>query len=120
MSQPQESSVHRYFPPADSFVEVRQLSAESQVVDAPHGLDARGYRHFVIRSCMPQFNEELAQELETLFPDDPGAAEELLYELCVEVNPALEIHSVNLRTPGPRVQGRPTPRSQASPAQDPL
>lgn len=120
MSQPQESSVHRYFPPADSFVEVRQLSAESQVVDAPHGLDARGYRHFVIRTCMPQFAEELAQELATLFPEDPGAAEELLYELCVEVNPALEIHSVNLRTPRPRIQSRPTPQSQTPPSLDTL
>ena len=51
---------------------------------------------------MPQFTDELADELARLFPEDPQGAEELLYDLCVEVNPSLEIHSVRLRTPGPR------------------
>jgi hypothetical protein len=119
LSQPQPSSVHRYFPLADSFVEVRQLGVETQVVDAPHGLDRVGYRRFVIRACMPQFTDEVADELAALFPEDPEGAENLLYDLCIEVNPALDIHRVNLRTPGAQAQAASRRRQVDASAGDP-
>jgi len=117
VSQPQSSSVHRYFPLADSFVEVRQLDPESTLFEAPRGLDRAGYSRFVIQTCMPQFTGELARDLEMLFPEDPATAEELLYGICVEVNPALEIHNVQLR---PRAgEPRPQPRPHEE-ERDPL
>ncbi|QDV06449.1 ATP-dependent Clp protease ATP-binding subunit ClpC [Planctomycetes bacterium Poly30] len=38
--------------------------------------------------------------LDQLFPDDPLMVEDLLYQLCVEVNPALDIHEVRLTVDG--------------------
>lgn len=98
MSQLQSSSVHRYFALADSFVEVRQFDPDATVLEAPRGMDREGYSRFVIQTCMPQFAVELVDQLESLFPEDPRVAEDLLYGICIEVNPALEINSVNLRT----------------------
>jgi ATP-dependent Clp protease ATP-binding subunit ClpC len=110
VSQPKSSSVHRYFPLADSFVEVRLFDRDAQPHDAPRGLDRAGYKRFVIRSCMPEFEGDLDPQLEALFPDDPKVAEDLLYGLCVEVNPGLEINTVALRQRGPE------PASSAAPA----
>ncbi len=98
MSYPQSSSVHRYFTLADSFVEVRQFAPETDALEAPRGLDREGYSRFVIQTCMPQFDGELLSQLEALFPEDPQIAEDLLYGICIEVNPSLEINCVNLRT----------------------
>ncbi|MFT7667339.1 MAG: ATP-dependent Clp protease ATP-binding subunit ClpA [Planctomycetota bacterium] len=110
VSQPQSSSVHRYFPLADSFVEVRCFDSEAMVVDAPQGMDREGYSRLVIQSCMPLFAIDLAQQLESLFPEAPQAAEDLLYEICIEVNPSLNINKVNLKpsTPEPRMKARKT------------
>ena len=114
MSQPKSSSIHRYFPLADSFVEVRLFDRDAQVHDAPHGLDRAGYKRFVIRSCMPEFEADLDRQLETLFPDDPKVAEDLLYALCVEVNPCLEINSVSLTHRASAAEERPQHAPQTS------
>jgi ATP-dependent Clp protease ATP-binding subunit ClpA len=97
LSQPQSSSVHRYFPLADSFLEIRQFGTDSTSLEAPTGLDQSSYRRLVVCTCMPQFAGELIEQLETLFPEDPMIAEHLLYDLCVEVNPGLDINRVQLR-----------------------
>ena len=110
MSQPKSSSVHRYFPLADSFVEVRQFEKDAPLHDAPRGLDRAGYKRFVIQTCMPEFGAELEAQLESLFPDDPKVAEDLLYGLCIEVNPALEINTVSLR---PRQDDGPQPQPRS-------
>ena len=46
---------------------------------------------------MPEFGDDVEATLEALFPEDPLMVEDLLYQLCVEVNPALDIHEVRLR-----------------------
>lgn len=97
VSQQRRTSVHRYFELADSFVEVRQIEPETVELAAPRSLDRIGYRRFVIQTCMPQFTSEVVEELQRLFPEDPLLAEDLLYDLCVEVNPGLDIHTVRLR-----------------------
>jgi ATP-dependent Clp protease ATP-binding subunit ClpC len=91
------TSVHRYFEPADSFVEVKLVSPEGFELGAPASLDRQSYRRLVIQTCMPQFDSELADNLEQLFPEDPLLAEDLLYSICVDVNPTLDIHRVRLR-----------------------
>ncbi len=99
MSHLGRSSVHRYFEPADSFVEVCLIEPEAVELSAPRSLDSRGYRRFVIQTCMPQFDLKVTQDLEQLFPEDPLLAEDLLYGLCIDVNPSLDIHKVRLREP---------------------
>ncbi|MCL4133839.1 UNVERIFIED_CONTAM: hypothetical protein GTU68_039509 [Idotea baltica] len=66
--------------------------------DAPTSLDQAGYKRLVIATCIPKFASDLVEQLAILFPEDPQIAEDLLYDLCVEVNPGLEIHRVNLRS----------------------
>ncbi|MEO2093040.1 MAG: AAA family ATPase [bacterium] len=99
MTQNQSPSVHRYFEPADSFVEIRLVDPQSVEYGAPQSLDRRGYRRFVIQTCMPQFDLEVTRDIEQLFPEDPLLAEDLLYTMCIEANPALDIHKVELRDP---------------------
>jgi hypothetical protein len=50
----------------------------------------------VIESCCPEFAEDLVGRLGEQCPHDPLAAEDLLYQLCVEVNPHFDIHTVRL------------------------
>ncbi len=61
-------------------------------------LDKAGYRRLVIGICMPEFQADVAQAIETLFPEDPLLVEDILYQLCIEINPGLSIHEVRLET----------------------
>ena len=111
-------SIHRYFELADSFVEIRVVESEAVELAAPRCLDRVSYRRFVIQTCMPQFSCEVLDQLEQLFPEDPLLAEDMLYELCVEVNPNLEIHSVRLRElNAPRPEPA-APRRERKPTRD--
>jgi ATP-dependent Clp protease ATP-binding subunit ClpC len=67
----------------------------------------------VIQTCMPEFRGDIEACLETLFPDDPLMVEDLLYQLCVDVNPSLDIHEVRLRV-DPTGSARCAPREAAS------
>ncbi|HVS09695.1 MAG TPA: hypothetical protein VMS76_07450, partial [Planctomycetota bacterium] len=92
-------SVLRYFAPADSFV--RLLVREAGELEPPRAarLDGARYRRLVIEACCPEFRGDLERRLRERCPADPRAGEELLYRLCVELNPALEIHAVQLGAP---------------------
>ncbi len=118
MSQPKSSSVHRYFPLADSFLEVRQFGTEVDTLHAPAALDSSSYKRLVVSTCMPQFAADLAQQLPMLFPEDPQIAEDRLYDLCIEVNPGLDINRVSLcptlDTPAPRTSVEHQERKQRS------
>jgi ATP-dependent Clp protease ATP-binding subunit ClpC len=89
-------SLYRYFLPADAFVRIRLCDPAARELCARPGLNGSSYRQLVIRTCCPEFQGDLAGSLERAAPLDPQAAEELLYQLCVEVNPHLDIHTVRL------------------------
>ena len=91
-----QHSVFRYFDLADSFVEIRIVDARNLSLAGKPGLDKAGYRKLVIEACMPEFRENASGTIETLFPDDPLMVEDILYQLCIEVNPQLSIHEVRL------------------------
>ncbi len=93
----QPSKVHRYFELADSFLEVRVVDREAFCSRSPAHLDRAAYRRMVIETCMPAFERDVDDRIAGLFPEDPVLAEDLLYRLCVDVNPELEIHRVALR-----------------------
>ena len=100
-----ERSVYRYFDLADSFVQILLKDPSELSIQGRPGMGRAAYRRMVIEACMPQFSPEpsggeLGDALETLFPDDPLMVEDLLYQLCVEINPALDIHEVRLSADG--------------------
>jgi ATP-dependent Clp protease ATP-binding subunit ClpC len=89
-------SVFRYFLPADSFVRILLLEAREGALAARPGLNRQVYRRLVIETCCPEYAEDLLERLGEQCPHDPLAAEDLLYQLCVEVNPHFDIHTVRL------------------------
>ncbi len=91
-----ERSVWRYFDLADCFVQILLVDESAlQLADRP-GINRAGYRRLVIDACMPEFRGDVEDAIERLFPEDPLMVEDLLYQLCIEVNPALDIHEVRL------------------------
>ena len=93
-------SLFRYFIPADAFVRILVHGPHSGALRVRPGLNRVAYRRLVIESCCPDYAGDLSGRLAEQCPHDPLAAEDLLYQLCVEVNPQLDIHSVSLAPVG--------------------
>ncbi|MDP6849553.1 MAG: AAA family ATPase [Planctomycetota bacterium] len=92
--------VYKYFDLIDGFIRVRILSDE-EAVRIPRGggddpPDRREYRHLIVDACVVGLNETVLPRVQEIYPDDAAAAEDLLYQICVDVNPRLEIHTVAL------------------------
>ncbi len=96
MKPDQTRSVHRYLLPVDAFVRIRVLERGAPPLRARPGLDRASYRSLVLEACCPEFGADPSAELARRCPEDPQAAEDLLYQLCIEVNPGLDIHTVRL------------------------
>jgi ATP-dependent Clp protease ATP-binding subunit ClpC len=103
-----KSSIFRYFAPADAFVRILVVEGEWS---AQPGLNRAAYRRLVVRNCCPEFQGDLGAQMRKHCPQDPQAAEDLLYQLCVEVNPSLDIHTVRLNP-----AGEPAARGAAEPS----
>jgi ATP-dependent Clp protease ATP-binding subunit ClpC len=89
-------SLLRYFLAADTFVRIAVHDARDRAVRPRPGLNRTSYRRLVIEACCPEYRGDLVALLREQCPEDPLAAEELLYQLCIEVNPTLDIHTVRL------------------------
>jgi ATP-dependent Clp protease ATP-binding subunit ClpC len=89
-------SLFRYFMPADTFVRILVRSPDSTALRARPGLNRVAYRRLVIEACCPEYAGDMAGRVAEQCPHDPLAAEDLLYQLCIEVNPQLDIHCVRL------------------------
>ena len=97
MSSSRTTTVFKYLDLADRFVRVRVLQPAQVNLEVDAGMNRSAYRQSVIRACMEEFGEDnLTLLLSQLHPCDPTAAEDHLYQLCVSVNPGLEIHAVSL------------------------
>ena len=92
----QSRTVHRYLLPVDAFVRIRLIERGAPPLRVRPGLDRASYRKLVLETCCPEFGPDPAAELERRCPEDPLAAQDLLYQLCIEVNPSLDIHTVRL------------------------
>ncbi len=112
----QERSVYRYFDLADCFVQIMAIEDGAFSLSERPGLGRAGYRKMVIETCMPEFRNDLDDKLGNLFPDDPLMVEDLLYQLCVEVNPALDIHEVRLTVDGSARVETPNTETEAAAA----
>ncbi len=108
-------TVHRYFELADTFVEVRVRTAAEAGIVVVAGLDRAGYRQLVLRACLPWLGSDVGAALRSVAPKDHELALERLYDICVEVNPTFNIHTVRLRstTTDPRPARRAEPAREA-------
>ncbi len=111
-------SVYRYFDLADSFLRVRVTEADALQLPEQAGLNRTSYRRLVIQACIPEFGEDIETSIASLFPEDPLLVEDLLYQLCVEINPGLDIHQVRLSANDEPAAERPVTRSRNAPASD--
>ncbi|MFO1009686.1 MAG: AAA family ATPase [Planctomycetota bacterium] len=97
MNTSKSRSVYRYFEPADAFVQILVCDGSALDVASSSGLNRASYRRLVVQTCCPELRADFKARLEAWMPEDPLLAEDLLYQLCVEVNPSLDIHTVRLR-----------------------
>ena len=97
MNPVRSRSVYRYFIPADTFVQILVCEAGRRAARAagpePRRLPAARDPHLHARSSARTARAARSRRC----PDDPLVREDLLYQLCVEVNPQLDIHTVRLR-----------------------
>ncbi|MFQ5749342.1 MAG: hypothetical protein ACE5H3_07795, partial [Planctomycetota bacterium] len=94
------SVVYKYFDLIDGFIRVRVLP-EDQPLPVPRGQhrsppDRREYRRLVVHNCVLELDDFVLPKVRQIYPEDAAAAEDLLYQICVDVNPRLEIHTVAL------------------------
>lgn len=96
MNHDEHSLVLKYFDLLDEFVRVRVL----QDLEFSEVLDGRlrnksEYRQAVIANCLPDHAALIAEKLRLLEDEyDPLTIEDLLYQVCIDVNPGFEIHQV--------------------------
>ena len=88
----------KYFDLIDEFIKVRCCSDDllQELHQAPI-TNKSDYRHRVVRSCVPSFETEVLGAVRRMDEGyDPEIVEELLYQICIDVNPSLEIHQVSI------------------------
>ena len=106
-----EPAVFKYLELADRFVRVAVVEPSAVAGSIQPGTTRSQYRREVIQACMEEFRRDLLAKLEALHPGAPQAAEDLLYQLCVAVNPELEIHAVSVRSEEPNASAERAPSS---------
>ena len=86
--------VLKYFDPVDSFVKIRHFTADevTQLLRTARITDRRSYVGLVVNACVLGLTERHLEHTEEL------------YQLCVEVNPPLEIHRVAIEAVEPSSQ----------------
>jgi ATP-dependent Clp protease ATP-binding subunit ClpA len=101
LKHPGAAFVIKYFDLIDEFIRVRCCSDELlQELHAAPIVNKSDYRQRVVRACVPAFPTDiLAAVKRTDEGYDPEIVEELLYQICIDVNPSLEIHQVSIPSP---------------------
>ncbi len=101
MKQPDGTFVIKYFDLIDEFIKVRCCTEEvlTELLQSSFNNKAT-YRHRIVEACVPDYETEVVLSLAKLDEDyDIEIVEELLYQICIDVNPTMEIHQVNLPSP---------------------
>ncbi len=101
MKHPDASFVIKYFDLIDEFIKVRCCSEELlQELHSAEVTNKASYRERVVRACVPTFEAEILAAVGRMDEDyDVEIVEELLYQICIDVNPSLEIHQVSIPSP---------------------
>lgn len=105
-----ESIVIKYFDLIDEFIRVRSCSDEVMSDLLRHEITNKAsYRKRIVEVCVPDFIEDVMNAVARLDHDyDLEVVEELLYQICIDVNPSLEIHQVSLPRKGAEAGGEAT------------
>ncbi|MFT7517120.1 MAG: ATP-dependent Clp protease ATP-binding subunit ClpC [Myxococcota bacterium] len=94
------SLVYKYFDLIDGFIRVRIANAEASMpqieIATANTPSRRDYRQYIVNNFIIDLKNEVMPKVHAVYPEDTMAAEDLLYQICVDVNPSLEIHSVAL------------------------
>ena len=94
------SLVYKYFDLIDGFIRVRIACNESSMPEleivSAQTPSRRDYRQYIVNNFILDLENEVMPKVHAIYPEDSMAAEDLLYQICVDVNPGLEIHSVAL------------------------
>ncbi len=98
MKHPGVAFVIKYFDLVDEFIKVRCCSDDLlQELHAASITNKSSYRNRVVRACVPSFEAEVLPAVRRLDEGyDLEIVEELLYQICIDVNPSLEIHQVSI------------------------
>jgi len=91
--------VLKYCEILDEFIKIRVFSADDahKLLDVDSIAGKRAYHQLIVNSCIMNYCDQVLPRLKERTPcSQPEATEELLYHLCIEVNPHLEIHNVVL------------------------
>jgi ATP-dependent Clp protease ATP-binding subunit ClpC len=90
--------VIKYFDLTDEFIKVRSCSEEALNELLSQGISNKAsYRRRIVEVCVPNFETEILSTVGRMEDDyDRDIVEELLYQICIDVNPGLEIHQVSL------------------------
>ncbi len=105
MKHPEAGFVIKYFDLIDEFIRVRCCS-EELLKELHRGpvTNKASYRNLVVTTCVPSYAAEVLPAVRKLDREcDEDIVEELLYQICIDVNPTLEIHQVAI--PGNAAQG---------------
>jgi ATP-dependent Clp protease ATP-binding subunit ClpC len=101
VKHPGAAFVIKYFDLIDEFIKVRCCSDE--LLQELHGApisNKSNYRQRVVRACVPTFEVEVLAAVRKMDEGyDLEIVEELLYQICIDVNPSLEIHQVSIPSP---------------------
>jgi len=92
--------VIKYFDLIDEFIKVRSCSEDALEDLLRQGISNKAsYRRQIVEVCIPEFKTEILATVGRMEDDyDQDIVEELLYQICIDVNPGLEIHQVSLPT----------------------
>ncbi|MBT5119858.1 MAG: ATP-dependent Clp protease ATP-binding subunit [Planctomycetes bacterium] len=91
--------LYKYFDLIDGFIRVKVVPMDEPLAALANDAtppSRRDYRKLVVENCVLNLEEQVLKQVQRLYPEDLAAAEDLLYQICIDVNPALEIHSVSL------------------------
>ncbi len=100
--------VLKYCELLDEFIRIRTTD-DDETARLLHGKlvsNRTAYHELVVEVCVVDYEEQvlpLFQRINKVY--QPEALVELLYQICIEVNPHLEIHSVTLPTAGSGAEG---------------
>ena len=104
--KPDSNVVIKYFDLIDEFIKVRACSEDLlQELQRQPVTNKASYRRRVVEVCIPEYTTEVLAAIKKLDEEyELDIVEELLYQICIDVNPGLEIHQVSL--PGPNAQAQ--------------
>ena len=103
MPRAQENIVLKYCELLDEFIRIRRTHDDELLggVDAERLHSRHAYHQLVVDRCVVEFDSQVLPLFDrhaAVYQSE--ALVELLYQICIEVNPQFEIHSVTLPTDG--------------------